>query len=502
MKHLIFLLIDDLGYNLPGWGTTNEILMPHVSELRSTGLTLTSAYSYQFCSPSRAAFLSGRWPYQLPQTRTNFLPSTVPDSTPKEYLLLPKKLAQNDEYYNVHIGKWHLGMYTNASTPLGRGFNYSYGFLVGGEDHFNQQGQSEVLCNNLPQYDIWENNWIAPQYQGLYTAYQFNSRAVDIITHYNTSEHFAQNKSLFLYYAMHNTHGPIQAEQRFIDLYPNITDKLQQTFYAMVSTVDEATANITKALKESNMFDETLLVWMADNGSPIQVAGSNNPLRGCKGSNWEGGTRVPALVNGGLLSDKRRGKVTDSIVHIVDFYATFADVANVNASDPNGPDPVVDSLTMWPYLSGASEMLPRDAPDAITILDHSMYRNVTTGAIRIGNYKLLVGGSFTGGVDPSMGEWAASWYGEFSPNSSFAGTAFYACPPSNPCLFDVKNDPTEHVDLSATNPELTAQMLNIFYQLNLTYHPPVENPPDDKAGFCAQAFANQVNGKLFISPWK
>jgi hypothetical protein len=130
-----------------------------------------------------------------------------------------------------------------------------------------------------------------------------------------------------------------------------------------------------------------------------------------------------------------------------------------------------------------------------------MYRNITTGAIRMGKYKLLVGGSFSSGVDPSVGEWAASWYGLFSPNATFNGTDTYACPPSSPCVFDLEEDPTEHVDLSTTLPAVTAKLTKAFKDLDATYHPPRVGPPPEPAAMCAGATIGP-DGKYYITPWK
>ena len=105
--HLIFILTDDLGYGIPGWGAPADsgIRIPSIDALRADGLTLTSSYVYQFCSPSRGSFLTGRYPYKLPQTRCNFLPATIPDGTPLAYSMLPKKLKAAS-YKSHHIGKW------------------------------------------------------------------------------------------------------------------------------------------------------------------------------------------------------------------------------------------------------------------------------------------------------------------------------------------------------------------------------------------------------------
>ena len=107
LPHIVMLLTDDLGWgSVPGYGGGPGVsaLTPTLDSLRADGLTLTGMRVYQFCSPSRGAFLTGRYPYKLPQTRANFLPATIPDGTPLGYTMLPKKIAKSG-YVSSHIGK-------------------------------------------------------------------------------------------------------------------------------------------------------------------------------------------------------------------------------------------------------------------------------------------------------------------------------------------------------------------------------------------------------------
>merc|ERR1711879_616555 len=126
-----------------------------------------------------------------------------------------------------------------------------------------------------------------------------------------------------MYLALHNTHAPIEAPARFVSMYNFSADegKRKNVFFAMVSVVDETVKNVTAALKEKGMWNDTLLVWSTDNGSPVTVGGSNHPLRGGKGSNWEGGTRVPTFVSGGAVPAAMHGQVLHGLVHVSDWYA-------------------------------------------------------------------------------------------------------------------------------------------------------------------------------------
>ena len=198
---------------------------------------------------------------------------------------------------------------------------------------------------------------------GSYTGDLFAAEAVRVITSHD------QRTPLFLYLALHNTHAPLEAPWRFVRQYVALNDTKREAangtrtqahahlkphhlqprhgtsrccsrhvtfgiiwltrvpipylagalFSGMLSFVDETVANVTAALRASGLWANTLLVWTTDNGSPVNAGGSNHPLRGGKGSNWEGGTRVPAFVNGGFLPDVQRGKTHAGLIHIADW---------------------------------------------------------------------------------------------------------------------------------------------------------------------------------------
>lgn len=320
-------------------------------------------------------------------------------------------------------------------------------------------------------------------------------RPVEYITNH-TARH--GDAPLFLYLALHNTHAPLQSLPRFYDLYPHIAFEKQRQLYAMVSTVDESVRNVTQALVASGLWDNTLFVWMTDNGSPISVGGSNAPLRGGKGSNWEGGVKVPALINGGLLPESQHGKRAVGMAHIMDFYATFLAMAGLDPASVDGgdaaPQAPVDAVNLWPWLSGAVPVSPRDT----LVLDHAMFNaseDGVRGALVQGQYKLLVGGP--------GGEPQASWYGQFSPNATHpvANMSYAACGNDTPpygCVFDLAGDPGEHVDLAGDQPALLASLLATFHSYNASFHPPNNNPPSDEAGLCATALA----GDSIVAPWR
>jgi len=521
--HIIFAMVDDLGWNYPGYHNP-EVLTPTLDRLATTeGVRLESMYVYKYCSPSRGSLLSGRYPWHLASTRCNLIPSTIPEGLHLDYTLLPAHLARAS-YRSHHVGKWHLGFHTGAYTPVARGFNSSWGFLEGGEDHWDHACGAGAAACEVPwrprgseaNFDLWEQSdddfpgRPLLGYNGTrgdlatYSGFIFTRRVVELIERHGTdadadadadassgsaSSADASSPPLFVYWALHNTHAPIEAPRRFLDLYPHLAnDTKRQTFSAMVSVVDEGVANVTRALKSrAGMWERTLLIWTTDNGSPIQVAGSNHPLRGGKSTNFEGGVRVPTFVSGGYLPSAMRGRVLHGLAHVADWYATFSELAGLGAAAPSdGPAPST-STSLWGYVSGAAAASPRTE----LVHDHRMFANGTSaaqqcngqrwfempgkralGALRSGRWKLFVGP-----------EGFAAWYGTFSPNASVApDLAPVDC--WDVCLFDVEADPAEHADVAAAHPDVVAALLERFEQLEAEYHPPVAPPPRDNDGFC------------------
>ena len=292
-----------------------------------------------------------------------------------------------------------------------------------------------------------------------YTGYDFTAKAVEVI---HVHKALRAGTPLFMYLALHNTHVPCQSPPEFSGLY-NFTQARHNTFNGMVSTVESTVKNVTltlskcdtrtflhfrqsytffvqvtAALHSTGLWRNTLFVWATDNGSPVNGggAGSNYPLRGSKGSDFEGGARVPAFLSGGMVAALgTAGKTLDGIVAIADLFTTFSALAGVDGTaEPNSRSPAaVDGLDMWcdtntlvltawlrshtclrihwidflflcrSYFTGGSKISPR----AEYVYDHLMFTSNFSacvynglvqvipcnggGAIRVGDWKLMVG---------------------------------------------------------------------------------------------------------------
>ena len=430
--NIVFVLVDDWGFSDVGFKNP-KIISPNFDDLAKTGLVLDRHYVYMYCSPSRASLLTGRWPHHAHQWNQ---PQHGPIGTNINMTMLPAKLKQAG--YSTHmVGKWHLGMFDPAYLPVSRGFDTSTGFLYGAEDHFTQHAGCAV--------DYWKD--LAPDTRnGTYDAYTYRKDLSDIIKNHDS------NKPFFLYLPLHNVHGPFQAPQEWIDLYPEgSTCDFRRTYQAMVSVADNITGHVVQLLKGNNMWDNTIMVVSADNGG-AECGGSNYPLKGAKGTMFEGGVRSLAFANGGALPDTMRGKTSEGFIHIADWYPTFCKMAGVDPSDSGTGKFSVDGLDVWPIISGENTTSQHE--EIVIGYNFSLARaNGPIGAIIAGEYKLVVGKQeINQGCDSLM----------FSPMNYPCenGTVGKDCDPY--CLYNIIDDPGERRDLVHMNSEVLQKMIDRY----------------------------------------
>ena len=362
--NIVFVLVDDLGYSDVGFHNP-AIKTPNFEKLVNEGLVLGRHYVFKYCSPSRVSFLTGRWPHHAHQF--NIHPDVATGAN-INMTMLPAKLKKAG--YRTHmVGKWHEGFFEEKFLPINRGFDTSSGFLNGAEDHFTEKRNCAI--------DFWKN--MAPDTRnGTYDAYIYRSDLTDILKSHDP------NDPLFLYLPLHNVHAPTEAPEEWVNIYkPNSTCEERRKLQAMVSVADNVTGHVVEILKAKNMWKDTILVVSADNGG-ASCQGSNHPLKGSKGTFFEGGVRAVAFASGGLLPEKMQGKTTEGFIHIADWYTTFCKLAGVDPSDSGEGKFPVDGLDVWPIITGENSSTPHDE----IVLG---YNYTGKGAIIVGDYKLIVG---------------------------------------------------------------------------------------------------------------
>ncbi|PWJ55555.1 arylsulfatase A-like enzyme [Dyadobacter jejuensis] len=331
--NILVVLCDDLGYADVGFNGSKDIVTPHLDKLAKGGAHFTSAYvAHPFCGPSRAALFTGRYPHVI-GTPFNLRDDGVKtdDGVPTNEVYISNVL-HDAGYYTGIVGKWHLG-YADQFHPNNRGFDDFYGFLGGGHNYFPEQ--FSPLYEKQAKAGVYPiREYIKPlQHNGKwvqekeYVTDGLSREAMGMI------KGAASNKKpFFLYLAYNAPHVPLEAKEEDLKHFAHIKDKDRRTYAAMVYAVDRGVGEIVKVLKETNQYDNTLIVFLSDNGGNFDHGANNEPLKGTKGDTFEGGYRVPMFMHW-------PGKITagsqfDFPVTSLDLYPTFAHLAG--AQIPKG----------------------------------------------------------------------------------------------------------------------------------------------------------------------
>ena len=421
--NIVYVLIDDLGYADVGFRDPT-LITPHFDSLAKTGLVLERHYAFKYCSPSRAALLTGRWPHHVHQYN---IKNYTPLGLNINMTLLPAKLKQAG--YATHmVGKWHGGFFKPEFLPINRGFDSSYGLLGGAADHVTQWR----IC----AIDNWKND--GPDLRhGTYDTYTYLDEVDAIFANHNIAQ------PLFLYLPLHNVHGPYQAPTEWVNLYSpsdGCLDKQRCIYQAMVSIADNITGHVVKLLKLKRMWNKTVMVVSSDNGGE-KCMGNNRPLKGAKGSFFEGGVKTLTFVNGGLLPPERRGMISESFVHISDWYATFCKLAGVDPSDSGPGKFPVDGKDIWPVITGENATTPHEE----IVLGFNFNER---GAIIVGDYKLIVG---------SQKIYTCDSNGDQTLKND---NVVRVCEPY--CLYNIVKDPKELDNLVEKEPEKLKELIKRY----------------------------------------
>lgn len=471
--HIVYFLVDDLGFASVGFNSpTGEPKTPTIDGLREEGAVLSRFYTFRVCSPTRSSFLSGRLPLHVNQV--NHPPNEPGGGVPANMTTIAEVLKRGG-YATHHIGKWHGGMSQRQKLPVNRGFDSSLAMLSGAEDHFEQ--------TRLGFVDLWRDHAPAHGENGTYSAFLFTEEATRVIEKHDPST------PMFMFLAYELTHEPLQAPQRFIDLYPESIFSARRLGLAMISAVDEGIANVTAALKARGMYENSLIIFSSDNGGPADHE-PNYPLRGHKANELEGGVRVVAFVSGGFLPEGRRNGKIDGFMHIVDWYATFARLAGVDPQDCRAAAaglPPVDSLDMLDMIMGTNSSSPR-----------------TEVPLSGGPSQKKRGFIWLGGSEKLRGPWKlirgsqneAYFPGPTTPNGTASAPAFLDCTPA--CLFDLGSDEVEHYDVASKYPWLLKKLLERAEALDKTYFQSAGESKGDPAA--KKAAKEQYGG--FWGPWQ
>jgi len=368
--NVLFILADDLGYgDLSCYGRP-DYRTPVLDGFAAQGIKFVSAYAAApVCTPTRCAYITGRYPQRLPVGLEEPLRRTSPADVglPPNHPTVASLLKGNG-YDTALFGKWHLGWKPEFG-PNRHGFDEFFGLLSGAADYFTHRasdGPGAPADGTAP--DLWEN--LTPVERVGYLTDLLSDRAVQLIAHPHAKPFFLSLQ----YNAPHSPwEGPEDAAIGHTEHGPGpMTNGGSLKIYAaMMKSMDAGIGRVLKALERAKLERDTLVIFTSDNGG--ERYSFNWPFSFQKGYLWEGGTRVPAMVRWpGVIP---AGRVTEQPAITMDWTATILG-ATGTAPDPDYP---LDGENLLPVCAGQ-----RGAYDRTLF-----WRTAERDAARVGNWKYL-----------------------------------------------------------------------------------------------------------------
>ncbi|XP_026467506.1 arylsulfatase J-like [Ctenocephalides felis] len=491
--NIIFILADDLGWNDVGFHGSSQIPTPNIDALAYSGVILHNYYVQPLCTPSRTAFMTGKYPIRTGMQH-DVLYAGEARGLPLSERLFPQYLKDLG-YTNRMLGKWHLGHYKKEYTPLYRGFDSHIGAWAGHHDYYDHT----VSENSWFGLDMRRGLEAAWDLHGQYTTDVYSKEGVKIVENHNSSE------PLFLYVAhtaVHssNSYSPLPAPDNVVDSFNGIENYQRRRFAAILTKMDDAIGELVEALSKKDMLKDSIIIFSTDNGgAPAGFnlnAASNWPLRGVKYTLFEGAVRGAGLIWSPLI--KKPQRVSNQRIHISDWMPTLFSAIGANISINN-----LDGMDLWISLS-------EDAPSPRSEILLNLDDRYKQAAVIDGRYKLMQGDIFNGGWN--------GWYGPSGRNitynmdkilasktrkaleklgyaptpdqiTSLRKQADIDCPeikPSTecnlktgPCVFDLVADPCEQNNLAHSEPEILEKLQDLLATYNSSFIMPPSNLPID-----------------------
>jgi len=397
--NILLIVADDLGYDDTSVINTTGLATPNLERLARQGVTFRRHYADSTCTPSRVAMLTGRYP-----ERSGFRPTGI--EIPPEFPTLAQQLQQAG-YATYLTGKWHAGEERRQAWPEHKGFDHWFGFL----NQFELSGAGERENEAIgvqPTYNqpmLRRDGGPQEKYPGHLT---------DILTDHTIAtlrELQAADKPWFLYHAFLAPHTPIQPERRYRERFPKTREG---KYTALVTQLDDAIGRLLDAVDQDN----TLVIFLSDNGGPNSHRDNNFPFFGRKDQPLEGAYRTPLIISwpGRIPA----GTTVDDVVMNVDIFPTVLQA--VGAAAPAGLDgsSLLDLMTTGTPLAERGRSWESFHP-AINALSYS-YLSAT-------------------------GEWRQSSRQGVPPN-----------------LFNLQQDPTGHADVAAAHPAIVDTLSSEYWR--------------------------------------
>mmetsp|Transcript_7249 Transcript_7249/g.26662 ORF Transcript_7249/g.26662 Transcript_7249/m.26662 type:complete len:555 (+) Transcript_7249:100-1764(+) len=457
--NILFIIVDDVGWNdIAFHSSPAQVPTPNIDALADGGLRMDHYYTQPVCSPTRSSIMTGRH-----VIHTGIYTAFINGDNKRVNLTFPMlpEYLQKLGYRTHLVGKWHLGFNEVAYLPTSRGFDSAYGYWNGAEGYYNHTTKGNI------GYDFADGVDTLYDVNGTYSTYLYTEKAIEILR-----EEHDQGNPFFLYLAYQNVHWPLEAPDEFVDQFKHIENPQRRFVAAMLSILDEGVGNVTDTLKELGIYDDTMIVFVSDNGGPTHnnegTQSNNFPLRGGKNTLWEGGVRVPCIMRGpGVLGDR----ISNEKMHVTDWLPSLLSMASggnwTDLLDPDDPPFLLgDGMDVWKFISGEAATSPRqEVLHECNPLDQTRYwsredpSDPSDGsgyhgdALIVGDWKIVhVELNAEPGWYPPPGQ---------NPNRTSYSVACEPPPAVNAtqcmseyCLFHVATDPCEYHDLSSEHPDI------------------------------------------------
>ncbi|MGE4335797.1 MAG: sulfatase-like hydrolase/transferase [Pigmentiphaga sp.] len=433
--NVVVILADDMGHADPSLYGNPWVETAHIDSIGRDGVKFTDGYtSAPLCSPSRAGLVTGRYQQRFgfeqqvssgafPERREVRLDdgSLAPLQGEAEFLRRGVPLSEKNfgelfkaaGYRTAVIGKWHLG-HGPDFLPQNRGFDHSVVFHGNTSLQATRLDDPEMFSLKVDFHD--EANDTAWTREGLnqirengevidvddYLLFYFRDRVVEFIENH-------REEPFLMYFAMNAPVPPLQVPRRYFDaLKDTIPNIATRGYQALLLAQDEAVGSVLEALRRTGLENDTLVIFVSDNGTALSRPGSNAPFSGGKYSTQEGGIRMPYLMK--WPGHIPAGLVYRQAVSTLDILPTIANACQVptQASQP------LDGVNLMPYLTNQRADAPHEA---------LFWKLAAYSAVRVGNWKLYL-----------------------EPRNGIAR------------LYDLEADPAEQHDLSAQEPEVFADL--------------------------------------------
>jgi len=353
---------DDMGYaDLSCYGSKN-ISTPNIDKLATEGIKFMQAYAAApVCTPTRVAFMTGRYPAHTPIGLKEPLIPTHNDSTFGLSAKYPSiaGILKTTGYKTALIGKWHLGFLPQFS-PLKNGFDYFFGIHSGAADYISHKGYGSSA-------DLYENE--SPAKTEGYLTDLFTRKAVEYIKDQHTAP-------FFLALTYNAPHWPWQApgDNAYPDSVDYRTGGSKDKYASMMKSMDDGIGEIMKAVEENNLSANTIIIFTNDNGG--ERYSDNSPFANGKMSLWEGGIRVPAIIR--WKGKIKPGTTTQQPAITMDWTATILAAAGADVN----PQFQLDGIDLMPICLGKQKEIERN-------FYWRTFQRVKQKALRQGNWKYL-----------------------------------------------------------------------------------------------------------------